>query len=115
MAEQQNWRWCSKCKSIHYALTSGVCAGGRTHDSTTSLWCAIPTAPPADVTQSLQGWRKCAHCQVLFYAGPGRGRCAAGREHNPSDSAEFWLAAASYPAGKMAGAGAVSALSHPLK
>src|SRR5690349_5848226 len=98
MADQQNWRWCSKCKSIFFSMMAGRCAAGGAHDSRGSSAYAIPMAPP-DGVNSQEGWRWCSKCQVLFYAPLGGGSCPAGDKHDATTSGQYWMAASPYPSG----------------
>src|SRR5690348_5390548 len=95
--DHQNWRWCSKCKSLHYGgATAGACAAGGNHDASTSMGYVMPTSAPEGVASSQSTWRKCTKCQVLFYNAGNGGSCAAGGVHDATGSPELVLAGSAY-------------------
>lgn len=98
MAEQQNWRWCNKCKSITYSTSTGPCAGGGTHDSSQSMWYAMPLTDVADGATLQAGWSWCWKCQALFRSAQGAtGHCSAGGAHDATGSSAYSMATAPYP------------------
>ncbi len=92
--EQDNWSWCSSCGGLYYAGAPSVCpaanGGPHVHEQPSrnyGLRCD-PTGPAPRAMQD--GWRWCKKCSGLFLD-MGRRSCAAGGNHDSSDSGLYQL------------------------
>ena len=92
MANQENWRWCTKCQGIAFAgnPSIGACAGGGQHDHNGSGNYTLPLGAGA---AGQPNWRWCRKCQCLSFAGNATaGACAAGGQHSHEGSGNYTLA-----------------------
>ena len=92
---QENWRFCKKCKGIHYITAwqnpqAGPCPKDGTHD--------VPSGPGYQIVQNIanapgqHGWKWCKKCQGLFYApATAQSHCPAGGTHDGSLSGDYSL------------------------
>ncbi len=88
---QAGWRWCDQCSLLHFEPNRlrGVCPSSKgPHGSSKSapyLLFAIRSRYGGQ-----DGWGWCRKCQGLCYgATPLAGRCAAGGEHDRSESPHY--------------------------
>jgi M6 family metalloprotease-like protein len=91
---QENWRFCEKCKGIHFITdwhhaVLGPCPAGGQHDNPTK-------GPGYEIANNIasapgeHGWLWCQKCQGLFH-GPSPGHCPAGGAHDGSLSGDYSL------------------------
>jgi len=82
MAEQNEWRFCTKCNSLFYNGydAKGACAAGGSHTAMGyDFMLPYDVAPTASAQD---GWRFCTGCQAMFYDGsPDQAPCPAGGNH----------------------------------
>jgi hypothetical protein len=85
---QNKWRYCSKCLGLWYA-GAGACAGGQTHDLSSSQDYSLAHDLPGAPGQA--GWKYCRKCLTLAYSNGGTtgGACAALGQHDLSESYDY--------------------------
>ena len=82
MAEQNEWRFCTKCNSLFYNGydAKGACAAGGSHTAMGYDFMLPYDLAPTAYAQD--GWRFCTGCQAMFYDGsPDQAPCPAGGNH----------------------------------
>jgi hypothetical protein len=93
---QAGWRWCDQCSLLHFEpnRSRGVCPVTKgPHSSSKSIPYIVFAIRSRFGGQ--EGWGWCRKCQGLSYgATPITGRCAAGGEHDRSESPRYLLWAA---------------------
>ena len=82
----RSWRWCHKCQGLWNTdwPEANVCPAGGQHSSEGSGEYSLLLANPplGSANGGLQGdWHSCLKCGVVWFAGHGDGRCAAGNGH----------------------------------
>ena len=95
MAEQTNWRYCQNCHAMFFnGYQGGRCPAGdgKGSHSAQGLFFALPYDVPATDTDTAQAnWRFCLQCNVLFFDGYARGRCAVGGGRHTPQGINFVL------------------------
>ncbi len=74
MPKQPGWRYCDKCKALHWAGGElGVCPRGGQHQATPSYHYNVTMDDPSAPGQP--DWRFCEKCKVLHWIGGKPGIC----------------------------------------
>ena len=101
MSRQFRWMWCNRCQGLAYADSwpdAGACADGYRHDHAGSgNYLMFASGPVEDEHEQEAGWRGCANCWGLYYAGNGSAwQCFAGgdqaQKHAQQGNLDYVLA-----------------------
>ncbi len=100
MSNQDNWRFCNKCHALWWngSDRKGVCpVDGAEHDGANS-WNFDLQANVGNPPGTQDNWRFCNKCFVLWWNGASqKGPCAAGGDHDPTNSWDFAVTGAPDP------------------
>jgi hypothetical protein len=98
---QDGWRWCNRCRILHYApnRARSVCAADtKTTHSTEGSWEYVLFPHRSRYTPNQGGWAWCNKCQGLYHS-VGASKCAAGGEHDHTGSPMYALSYDAAPPG----------------
>jgi hypothetical protein len=98
---QDGWRWCSRCRIVHFApnRSRGVCVDKLSHSTEGSgEYTLFPNK--SRYTPNQPNWQCCRKCQGLFIPdGSNLGQCMAGGAHERTGSVTYVLCHTTAPAG----------------